>query len=246
MKFNVWTLLFQIINFIVLFFILKRILYRPVQEIMKKRREMIEQEMHNVDRTKKEAQELRDEYEEKLRGLKEHKVKLLEDLQGELNEERKRLISKAQEDADKIVSREKALVNEQKRVFEEDMKDKILDSVSILSLNMLRDIADEALHKAIFKKFLEGLDHCMPQIASAAGREELFKINLYTAYPLNSEDIQKIKDVVQSCVRCKVTVVSKLEPTLIAGVRITAGDRVLDSSVAGQIQALKKKLKETE
>ena len=34
MKFDIWTFLFQIINFVVLLFILKRILYRPVKEII--------------------------------------------------------------------------------------------------------------------------------------------------------------------------------------------------------------------
>ena len=245
MKFNVWTLLFQITNFVVLLVILRRILYRPVREIMEKRRGAIEREMQDAERTKGEAQALKDKYEAEMNGLKDQKARMLEAVQDEVSEERKRLIDKAREDADKIIAREKALVNAEKRTFEAEMKDKVLDSVSMFSSNLLRDIADEALHEAVFRKFLAGLEQCMPEIASAAGKEETLSLDLSSAYPLHDEDIERVKDAVLSGIGRKVAVAATLEPALIAGVRMKAGDQVIDSSVAGQIQALKERLKET-
>jgi F-type H+-transporting ATPase subunit b len=245
MKFNIWTLLFQITNFIVLLVILRRILYRPVREIMEKRRGLIEREMRDAERTKSDAQALNDKYQAEMNGLKNQKAQMLEAVQEEVSEERKRLIDKAREDAERIIAREKALENAEKRTFEAEMKDKILDSVSIFSSNLLRDIADETLHEAVFRKFIAGLEHNMPEIALTAGKEETLSIVLLTAYPLHDEDVERIKDIVQSRIGKKVAVAATLEPALIAGVRMKAGDQVIDSSVAGQIQALKERLKET-
>jgi F-type H+-transporting ATPase subunit b len=245
MKFNIWTLLFQITNFIVLLVVLSRILYRPVREIMEKRRRTIEGEMQVAESTKTEAQALKDKYETEVKSLKELKARMLEDLQEEMDEERKQLLSKAREDAEKIIQRENALANAEKKAFEAEMKDKILDSVSIFSMNILRDIADETLHKAVFRKFLEGLDQCIREISMGGGEEGTLFLDLSTAYPLHHDDVERIKDTVQSRTGKKVSIASTLEPELIAGVRMKAGDQVIDSSVAGQIRALTEKLKET-
>jgi F-type H+-transporting ATPase subunit b len=245
MKFNIWTLLFQIINFIVLLVILRRILYKPIRQIMEKRRGLIEREMRDAERTKSEAQALKDKYQEEMNGLKNQKARMLEAVQGEVSEERKRLIDKAGEDAERIIAREKALENAEKRTFEAEMKDKMLDSVSIFSSNLLKDIADETLHEAVLRKFIAGLERHIQKIALAVGNEETISIDLSTAYPLHDEDIEKVQDIVQSRVGKKVAVGVTLEPAIIAGVRMKAGDQVIDSSLAGQIQALKERLKET-
>jgi F-type H+-transporting ATPase subunit b len=245
MKFNIWTLLFQITNFIVLLVILRRILYRPVREIMEKRRGIIEREIGEAERTKSEAQALKDKYQAEMNSLKDQKARLLEAVQEEVNEERRRLLGTAQEDADKIIAREKSLVDAEKRTFEAEMKDKVLESVSKYSSNLLRDIADEALHKAVLRKFIDTLEHRMPEIVLEVGKGETLSIDLAAAYPLTADDIERVKDVVRSRTGRKVAVAVTLEPGLIAGVRMKAGDEVIDSSLAGQIQALKERLKET-
>ena len=58
MKFDIWTFLFQVINFLVLLFILKRVLYKPIREIIEKRRSLIRQRIDEAEKTKKEALEL--------------------------------------------------------------------------------------------------------------------------------------------------------------------------------------------
>jgi F-type H+-transporting ATPase subunit b len=245
MKFNIWTLLFQITNFIVLLVILRRILYRPVREIMEKRRGIIEREMQDAERTKGEAQVLKDKYQSEMNDLKNQKAQMLEAVQEEVSEERKRLVDEARADAERVIAREKTLENAEKRTFEAEMKDKILDSVSIFSSNLMRDIADESFHKAVFRKFINGLEDRMPEITLAAGKEETVSIDLSTAYPLHDEDVEKVTDFVQHRIGRKVAVATMVEPALIAGVRMKAGDLVIDSSIAGQIQALKERLKET-
>ena len=61
MKFNIWTFLLQTINFIVLLFILKRLLFKPVREILQKRRDLVRESLEKVELTQKEAQALKEE-----------------------------------------------------------------------------------------------------------------------------------------------------------------------------------------
>jgi ATP synthase F1 delta subunit len=146
---------------------------------------------------------------------------------------------------ERIIAREKALESAEKRTFEAEMKDKIIDSISIYSSNLMRDIADETLHEAVFRKFIAGLEHHMSEISMKAGKEETLSIDLSTAYPLHEEDVERVKDIMQSRFGKKIAVDTTLDPALIAGVRVKAGDQVIDSSIAGQIKVLKERLKES-
>jgi F-type H+-transporting ATPase subunit b len=245
MKFNIWTLLFQIINFVVLLVILKRILYKPVREVMEKRRGMIEQKVREAEHTRNEAQALRDKYQAEMNGLKELKSRMLEDLQGEVNDERKRLIGKAREDADRIAAREKVLLNAEKQTIEAEIKEKILDSVSVFSSNLLRDITDETLHKAAFRKFIGELGSFAPKLRKMKEETAPLAIELAAAYPLNAGDIEKVRETVQSHTARTVVVTAVVDHSLIGGVRMKAEDQLFDASLAGQILALKEKLKGT-
>ena len=88
MKFNIWTFLFQVINFVVLLFILKKLLYKPVKEIMEKRRGLIEKTIGDAERTKKEALELKEQQQQEVNRLKALQPQMIENVKKEAAEER--------------------------------------------------------------------------------------------------------------------------------------------------------------
>jgi F-type H+-transporting ATPase subunit b len=245
MKFNLWTLLFQLINFIVLLVILRRILYKPVREIMEKRRGMIEQKVREAERMESEAQALKKQYETEMSGLQEQKAQMLDKMQQEVGEERTKLMTGAREDANKIAAREKARLSAEKLTQETEIKEKVLESVSIYSTNLMRGVADEALHEALFRKFLKELERCGQELLRKRGAGETREVELAAARALSDRDLEKARDALQRYAAGKVVVITATDPTLIAGVRMKAGDEVLDASLAGQIVAVKEKLKET-
>ncbi len=245
MKFNVWTLIFQIINFVVLLVILRRVLYKPVREIMEKRRGLVEQKMREAGQARSEAQALKDRYEAEMTGMKERKSRMVEELQTEVDEERKRLINKAREDADRIAMREKAQLSVEQRTIEAEIKEKVLDSVSVFSSNLLRDVADETLHKAVFRTFLDGLEGFARELGELKEQQAPLIVEIASAYPLTTGEIEKVREAIQAHTVRTVTVNAAVEPLLIAGVRMKAEDWVFDASLAGQVSALKEKLKET-
>jgi F0F1-type ATP synthase delta subunit len=216
-----------------------------VREIMEKRRGVITQKVQDAEHARSEAQALKDRYQVEMNELKDQKSRMLEEMQEEVQEARKTLIGKAREDSDRIAAREKAVLNAEKHTIEAEIKEKVFDSVSVYSSNLLKGIADETLHKAIFRQFIDGLQNRMPEHAVATGNEETLTIQLATAYPLQNEDVERVKDIVQSRSGRKTAVAVTIDAALIAGVRMKAGDQVVDSSLAGQIQALKERLKET-
>jgi F-type H+-transporting ATPase subunit b len=232
MKFDIWTFLFQIINFVVLLFILKRLLYKPIRDIMEKRRGLIEKTVEDAEKAKRGALELKEKHQEELNKIKESKMQALEKMQNE-------------KEANKIIEKEKAIFDTEKRKLETELKDKAIDNVSVLASNLLKDISDEELHKGIFRKLLNELGRIASDIAEIKGKDETLTIDVITAYPLNGEDLRKFQDTIESHIPKKVTVNTTIDKSLIAGVRVKAYDMVYDSSLSGQIDAFKLRLKET-
>ena len=90
MKFDIWTFTFQIINFVVLLFILKRLLYKPIREILRKRRELVEKIIEDAEKTKKEALELKAEHLREMDRFGELRARMVEEMNVEVLEEKKR------------------------------------------------------------------------------------------------------------------------------------------------------------
>lgn len=244
MKFNIWTLLFQIINFVVLLYILRRILYKPIREIIEKRRGLIAKTVEDAEKTKKEALELKEKHQEEMHKLKELQNKMLEQTREEALKDRNKLLSEAERDAVKINEKEKALFDAEKKRIESELKNKTLEIVSVFASNLLKDISDEELHKAIFRKFVKENGKIISDISKIKGKEEILNIDLVTAYPLPMADVKAFQETLESQLAKKVKMNTTIDKTLIAGVRVKAYDMIYDSSLAGQVNALASQLKE--
>jgi F-type H+-transporting ATPase subunit b len=244
MKFDIWTLLFQIINFFVLLFILKRLLYKPVREIIEKRKEMIEKKMEKAHETELEALELRRQTEEELKKLAEHKVQALEKIREEAEDEKKRLIAEAEKDVAAVIEKEKALFDLEKKKLDAELKDRAVDTVSVFASNLLRDLSDEDIHGSIMKRLLHGLDKIAADVTALKGEGNKMTIDLATAYPIEEGELENIRSALESSVSRKVSIITTVDRDLIAGIKLRLQDIVYDFSLAGQIEALKTRLKE--
>jgi F-type H+-transporting ATPase subunit b len=245
MKFNIWTFLFQVINFLVLLFILKRVLYKPIREIIEKRRSLIQQRIEEAEKTKKEALELKDKYRDEMDKMHELKSRMLEKMNEEVGQERKKLTGRAEEEAARIIEKERAVFDTEKARHEAGLKDKAIEAVTLFATNLLKDVADEDLHKSIYEKLfmeLRGIASHMPEIKE---KDRPLTVDLITAYPLSEAEIKKFKDAIESLLSQSVLFNTIIDSSLIAGIKIKAHDMVYDLSLSGQIKKLALKLKET-
>jgi F-type H+-transporting ATPase subunit b len=245
MKFDLATFLFQIINFIVLLFILKRLLYKPVREIIEKRRALIEKTVQDAGKTKQEALELREKYQKEMAQLKDLRGQTLERLQEEVMEEKKRLLGTAEEEAGRVMEKEKAVFDAEKKRLQTELKEEAIDTVCALAANLLKDLSDEEFHKAIYRKLLTGLEEIVPDLSNITGKNEPLKIELASAYPLNGEELGKFSATLESLLSRKVIVTTSLDENLIAGTRMKAYDKVYNFSLSGQVELFRRRLKET-
>lgn len=245
MKFDIWTFTFQIINFAVLLFILKRLLYKPIRDILRKRRELVEKIIEDAEQTKKEALELKAEHSREIDKLGELKARIVEEMNDEVLKEKRRLIGEAEKEAAARIEKGKALLEMEKAGFENELEEKAMDIVSALATGLLRDIADEELHRGIWRKFLAGLEGMAGEIAAGGLKDEALTLEIATAYPLVEEELDTLRRDMGTFLSREVTVSCTVDRTLLAGLKFKVHDMVYDSSLSGQINAFMLKLKAT-
>jgi F-type H+-transporting ATPase subunit b len=245
MKFDLSTFLFQIINFIVLLFILKRVLYRPVREIIEKRRGLIAKTVADAEQTKQEALELKGKYQQELATLKGLRTQQLDKLQKEVAEERKKLIGRAEEDAAAVMEKERAVMEMEKKRLYGQLKEHAVDTACVFASHLLKDVSDEQLHRAAYGKLLQGLAEIASDLAGVKGKEGPLEVEVASAHPLDREELEKLQHTFESLLEKKVLITSSVDETLIAGAKIKAYDKVYNYSLSGQVDLLRMRLKET-
>ncbi|MCF6150541.1 MAG: hypothetical protein E3K37_18080 [Candidatus Kuenenia sp.] len=245
MKFDIWTFLFQIINFAVLLFILRRILYKPIRSIIEKRRGLIEKTIDDAEKAKQDALELRKKHQNELNTYKEQHIQMLEVAKEEAENEKKRLLSEAEKEVKKGIEKEKGIYNAEKRRLETLLKEKALETASVFASRLLRDISDKELHKALFRKILAKLGQITTDIAKIKEKDETIEIEIMSAFPLEKDELKAFQDAMESLTAKKVNLSTTTDDRLIAGVKIKIYDMIYDSSLMGQIESFTIRMKET-
>ncbi len=242
MKFDFWTLLFQIINFVVLLFILKRVLYKPVKAIIEKRRNIIEKNISEAEKIKEEAMEIHARNQQEMEKLKELKRELTDKMKEEVEAEKGVILADADKEAQKLLEKKQVLFDTEKRRLETELKSQALEIVETFCARLLRDISNEDLHRALFTKFKAEIPRLTEDIKNAYGDNEI-KIELLSAYPLSEADMKEIENEFTTRLNKKVSFEAVLDAGLIGGLRVRVLDKVYDASLKGQIQTFGDRLR---
>ena len=89
------NLVYTIINLIVLFLLLRHFLIKPVSDIMEKRRQMIADGLQGAQDAQSDAQKMKQEYEDALKGAKLESAAIVEKARSEAKTEYDRIVSEA-------------------------------------------------------------------------------------------------------------------------------------------------------
>lgn len=149
-----FTVLAQIVNFLVLVLLLKRFFYGPIIKAMDKREEKIALRMQEADGKRNEAEQEVASYREKTREFD----KLREDMIVRAREEseglRRELVKKAKEEADGLKSAWHETVLQGKKSFLRNLQRLSGEQVYSIASKALADMADSELEDRMIDVFI--------------------------------------------------------------------------------------------
>lgn len=154
LEFNFWTILFSIINILVLFLFLKKFLFGRINAILEERAKTVQAEIDKAQEESRMAEKLRCDYEASISDAKEEAKKIITDAQRTANVQSAAITQQAQEEANRIVeSTRKDLALERERSVA-SAQNEIVSLAMEAAQKVLGREMDEEANRAIVDAFL--------------------------------------------------------------------------------------------
>ena len=132
-----WNILFNIINLIILYLLMKRFLFKPVNAILEKRQQAADAQFAEADRQKAEAKESQEHYDALVQGAEDEKKRIVADARQEASAEYGRIVSEAKDKADGIVEKAKADAENEKAAAMQQADAAVRDMVVTAAARMV-------------------------------------------------------------------------------------------------------------
>jgi F-type H+-transporting ATPase subunit b len=242
------TFLLEILNFLVLVWILKRFLYKPVLDVLDTRAAGVRAQVQQAEQARKEADALKQQYEARCdewsHEREEKRAALVQELAKERTTRLNELQQTISDERTRIAAREQALSASREQALLRQTEEKATANVA----TMLTRLADAALTVRIVGMLVEdlaalGQEKCaeLKRAAERVGKNESMEIA--AAHTLDDATSRKVTQAILQVtgreIPCRIT----LMPELIAGLRITLGECVLHANLADELAYFRREKK---
>lgn len=146
---DTWTMIFTLVNLVVLFLLLKKFLFKPVNKMLDARKEEIENSYKQAEDAKAEAEGIKDEYEQKLMGAKDEADKIIKSAVEKASMRSDSIIDDANNEARNIIEKSQKQIEQEKRTAmkeaQEDIASMAVEVAEKLISKKLNSSDDEKL-----------------------------------------------------------------------------------------------------
>ena len=153
------NLVFTVINLIVLFLLMKKFLFGPVIKIMDERKALIEEHLANADAIQKDAETLKEQYEDTFRNADEHATQIVATAKKNAKEEYDRILQEADEKADKKISDAEKKISIEREKTIHNIQSEIAGLAMAAATKVVKETTTEDVNQNIYTEFLDKVDH---------------------------------------------------------------------------------------
>ncbi|OGN94113.1 MAG: ATP synthase F0 subunit B [Chloroflexi bacterium RBG_13_48_10] len=238
---NLGFLLFQIFNFTVLCILLYAWAYKPILKMLDNRKKKIAQGLEDA-RIASEARANAEQDAAKL--LAEAQVKANQVVRESTDRaEAAALEIRAAAEAEVTKEREAALADIQ--VERDRMLGDLRTQVAALAIAAAQKLVGESLDEkrqhALINEFFSGVRDGNVVVLEGA-RLSGATAEVTSALPLSTDEMDAVKTDILSKVGSQATISFRVDPNILGGLVIRVGGKVLDASVAGQLESLRQSI----
>ena len=230
------TFILEVVNFLVLVWVLKRLFYRPVLKAIEERKKVVQEKLDSAEKSRKEALELRDKYEGRFREWESEKQKERAIFNRQIEEEKTN--RKKELEAEMETERQKAQVRrEQGAARERDRQEEEAVRQSLVFLSkLLKKIASPDTERRIIEMFLEEISNLPSgKTAEWKGQTNGESPKVWTAFELEHGQKALLLAGLQDLFGKEVQPEWRRDEGLLAGIRVETGSIVLKADLRDEL-----------
>ncbi|MEH6685632.1 MAG: F0F1 ATP synthase subunit B [Halopseudomonas sabulinigri] len=233
----------QVLNFIILVWLMKRYLYQPVLNAIAAREQKIADELADAADTKAQAHQQQSEFEEKNQAFDQQRAELLQQATEAASAEAERLRVAAAEAAEQAkAKRATALASETQQLHAEIVR-QTQQQVFDIARKVLGDLADTGLEQRACDVFIHRLqiidDKTLANLSDALKTtSDANPALLRSAFELPELQREAIQSAVKEKLGQSVVLRYETKPDLVAGIELSANGQKLAWSIADYLRAM--------
>lgn len=152
---NIWQILISLANLLLIFIILKKLLWKPVQNVMKKRQDMVDKQFADAAEAQEKAEADKAQWAEKLATADEEADARIAAADETARRHGDRVIAEAKDKAQAIIRQAEAEAELERQKATASIRDEIADVSAQLAEKMLEREISVDDHRALIASFLD-------------------------------------------------------------------------------------------
>lgn len=150
-----FTFIFTAINLLILYWIMKKILFKPVTEFMENRTNSIKDSLENSEKEKLEAAELKRKYEERIKTAKDDAEKIVNEANARASRQYDAHINTAKQDAEALINKAREEIEREREEMVRGVKSQVAGLALAAASKVLEANMDTENNRKIVDKFID-------------------------------------------------------------------------------------------
>jgi F-type H+-transporting ATPase subunit b len=236
-----FTIIAQALNFMILVWLMKRFLYKPVLNAIDAREKKINAEIAGADKKKADAKTESDEFKKKNEEFDQQRAKLLDQATEAAQTERQRLLDETRKLAAEQSSKSKVDLKNEESHLREAIIQKIQSETFAISRKALADLAGANLEATMVQTFCRRLSELSEeekkQLTMRSG-DASNSVHVYTSSTLPAVQQTLTENTIKKFFGAETEVKFDLKPELICGIEASASGRQVGWNIAEYLTSL--------
>lgn len=248
MKVDWFTVIAQVINFLLLVWLLKRFLYKPILNAIDKRENKIKSQLQDAETKKIEAKREQEEFKQKNDAFDERKKGLMEKAVEESKTAGEKLLEEVRNAANDLDIKLKKSAQESLKNTNKEIAQKTQREVFAISRKVLMDLSGVSLEEqsvAVFINKLSELNEAEKKQFHSSFKSNSNEVLIKSAFELPNKQQDEIKKAIDEILEAKGKYEFKVNAEVINGIELTANGYKLAWSISAYINAIEKSITET-
>lgn len=248
MKIDWFTVIAQVVNFLILVGLLSRFLYKPILNAIDEREKKIKAQLEDAEAKKAEAKNEQEEFKQKNDEFDEKRKELMDKAVAESKIEGEKLLEEARSAASALEAKLKKASKEAQENTNREIAQKTRQEVFAISRKALADLASVTLEEQSVTVFISRLNELSEEERKRfvkAFKGHSYPVLIRSAFELPHKQQTEIKNSVKEILGAKVHYEFKVNPELISGIELTANGYKLAWSISEYINSFEKSISET-
>ncbi|OIR06592.1 ATP synthase subunit b [mine drainage metagenome] len=237
----------QALNFLVLVWLMKRFLYKPILNAIDAREKRIAAELADADAKKAEAKKERDEFQKKNEVFDQQRATLLNQAMADAKTEHHRLLEEARQAADALSTKRQEAIKNEAQNLNQAISSQVQQEVFAITRKALQDLATVSLEERMSEIFTRRLQEMNEQEKKDLGdalKTASAPAIVRSAFTLADEQRAAIQNALNETFSAEIQIQFETAPDIISGIELTTNGQKLGWSIADYIVSLQKSVDE--